>query len=140
MKKKVKRKYTKKDNIKIIRGTDIVMDLNESKKSYLIKTNSIGDLNCEDDKQIGKGIVFEIDSKRKYKLKEIYKLIGCDIVQIISGLGRNGNKILLIDENSKLKLSEGNYIATALCIKNNLLFYDDYVAGNCVYLNGNQID
>ena len=83
MKKKVKRKYTKKDNIKIIRGTDIVMDLNESKKSYLIKTNSIGDLNCEDDKQIGKGIVFEIDSKRKYKLKEIYKLIGVCLVTIV---------------------------------------------------------
>ena len=140
MKKIIKRKYTSRNNIKIIRGTDIVMDLNESKKSYLINTNSIGDLDCKDDKQLGKGIVFEIDNKRKYKLKEIYKLIGCDIVQMISGLGRDGNKILLIDEESKLKISEGNYIATALCIKNNLLFYDDYIAGNCVYLNENQID
>jgi hypothetical protein len=82
-------------------------------------------------------VLVEIDSKKKYELEELKSLVG-GYIEIVYNLPMN--KMMVINEEGKLEKLPYNFYATNLAVLNRCIATDDYIAGNAVILNSNQID
>ncbi len=77
----------------------------------------------------GKVRLVEPQNGTDFTCKELYKLIGCDLVEVDYPLANDG-MILITDEEAKLKSDwEINQLATQIYG----YYPDDVIAGNAVY-------
>lgn len=71
-----------------------------------------------------------------FTLQEMYKLIGTDIIEIVS-LG--DGTILVIDEEGKLRKNPEVNITASAMYRNRRKIYDDVIVGNAIYCDSNMV-
>ncbi len=72
------------------------------------------------------------ENGKDFKLKELYKLIGCDSIEVVYYDKLIGGKeyIIIIDEEGKFKILPINYIVTSFWGKPQHL--QDFIVGNAI--------
>jgi len=65
-----------------------------------------------------------------FQLDELYKLIGCEVIEVVAV---EGDRLLIIDEEGKLKARPMNTQATILAD-----LCGDYIVGNALLVNGEE--
>ena len=80
-------------------------------------------------------IEIEPENKNNFQLKELYKLLMCDTIEVIY---LNQNEIMIIDENGKLLGKPLNDTATHIYRKN-IKNTRDFIVGHALVCNTNQL-
>ncbi len=94
--------------------------LQGNKKAYLIKPDNT---------------IEEINSKKDYKLKELQDIVG-GFIEVIYNLP--DEKLMIINEEGKIKNKDFNFHATNLALYNRSIASDDFIVGNAIVLNNKQ--
>ncbi len=68
-----------------------------------------------------------------FKLKELYDLLNCDLIEVIR---TPDNKLMIIDEEGKLTNKKPNRKATELM--EGAIFASDWIAGDALIINDNE--